>query len=61
MKGTENIPKRLPKWNERYPCPTSVTLYMSGLAMRRMSKKFELPPEPDWAKIIKDYRAAQGT
>jgi len=57
----ENWPKRLPKWNEKYPCPVEVTLYRSAVSMRSLSKNFQLPPEPNWDRIWKEYNAAQRT
>ena len=60
MKGHENIPSRLPKWDEKYPCPIEVTLYISALAVNRMSRGFRIPPEPNWPKIFNEYRESRG-
>lgn len=55
MASPKHWPKP-PRWSEDFPCPTSVTLYLSGLACRRYNKSFVMPEEPDWKKIWKDYR-----
>lgn len=50
----QETPKKLPKWTARFPCPSEVTLYLSAKAMRANSKKFTMPPPPDWPRIIED-------
>lgn len=60
-KYLEGWPKLFPKWNEKYPCPTEVTLYRSAVTMLKYNKAFPLPPKPDWERIWKEYNAAQGT
>jgi hypothetical protein len=45
-----------PKWTEDFPCPRSVTLYRSALAIKQFKKDVKMPPEPDWKKIWEDYR-----
>jgi hypothetical protein len=58
-KYTEGFPTNFPKWNERYPCPTEVTLYMSSIAIKKASKSWPMPPEPDFERIFKEYAIAQ--
>ena len=60
-KHFDNWPKKYPKWNDKYPCPAEVTLYRSAVAMLKYNKSFQLPPEPDWDRIWREYQAAQGT
>jgi hypothetical protein len=49
----------MPKWNEKFPCPTSITLYKSAVAMRQIKKDFPIPPFPNFKQIFKDYKDAQ--
>lgn len=52
-------PKKMPKWNEKFPCPASVTLYKSAVAMTSIKKDFPIPPFPNFEQIFKDYNNAQ--
>ena len=55
----ENWPKKMPKWNAKYPCPKSVTLYLSAVTMTGFKKDFPIPPFPDFNTIFKEYNDAQ--
>ena len=52
-------PKKMPKWNDKYPCPQSITLYRSAVAMTGFKKDFRVPKLPDFKQIFKDYNDAQ--
>ena len=54
-----DFPKTMPRWNDKYPCPTSITLYLSAVAMRKVFKKFPMPDFPNFNKIFKEYNDAQ--
>jgi hypothetical protein len=55
----QDWPKTMPKWNEKYPCPKEVTLYLSAVAMRQFKKDFPIPPFPNFKQIFKQYQDAQ--
>ena len=52
-------PKAMPKWNDKFPCPTAITLYKSAVAMRGIKQDFPIPPFPNFKQIFKDYQDAQ--
>jgi len=54
-----NWPNTMPKWNEKFPCPTAITLYKSAVAMRQIKKDFPIPAFPNFEQIFKEYNDAQ--
>jgi len=52
-------PKTMPKWNDKYPCPKEITLYLSAVAMRQIKKDFPIPKFPNFKQIFKEYNDAQ--
>ena len=58
-KYNENFPKTFPKWNENYPCPNEITLYITAHILKRYNRQTPTPALPDFKRIFIEYNDAQ--